>query len=758
MAFSEKESMNTETAMINEQPEIISVLLIEDNPVEARLIREMLARPGRHQVKLTHVERLDEGLQCLDVGEIHIVLLDLGLPDSQGLDTLSRTSAQAPELPIIILTGLNDDSSALLAIRRGAQDYLVKGQIDTNLLMRSVQYAIERKQSELALRASEERFRRIIEKNADGIVIVGRDGIVRFVNPAAEHLFDRQAEELLDYSFGFPVPARETVEIDIVRKDGETAVAEMRTVDMDWEGEKAYLVTLRDVTEIHRARKRLELLANLVENASYVMIFIVSPDGQILECNVLASNTFGYSEDEMLANGIDDLFKPGAYQGWEEIAGYVGQKGSWRGELMAMGKNGREFPVDIAASRSKGEEMESANIICFIRDVSKEKEIDRMKSEFISSASHEMRTPLTSIKNAVDLILKRKAGEITDVQEKFLCMAQRNIERFASLIDELLDISRIELGKMRLNYTEMDIRASIENVMNMFRSAADEKSISLQMDMHPNLPTIYADVSRIEEVIINLVGNAIKFTPDNGAVTVAAHEEEVSDMLEGLKGFLDISTTDTGVGIPEKEIDHIFDRFYQVESSLSVHKKSGSGLGLAIAKYVVEAYGGKIRCKSREGQGSTFSFTIPVIDEEQVLIRILNDELCRARQSQQALSVLIFKKEDYAELMETHGEEECKRTLKTVKDTILKGRVKKTDTVVLAPTRGEILLILPETDGSDARIAQKRIGEYLASNETTVEENSYRPSFISGTATFPGDGTSAEELVDRARKQLKIEY
>jgi PAS domain S-box-containing protein/diguanylate cyclase (GGDEF)-like protein len=726
--------------------------------VDARLIRKMLARAGHHEVKLTHAERLDEGLKCLSMEKFDIVLLDLGLPDSQGLDALSRTSAQAPELPIIILTGLNDDSSALLAIRGGAQDYLVKGQIDTNLLMRSVQYAIERKQSELALRASEERFRMIIEKNADGIIIVGRDGAVRFVNPATERLFGRQAEELLDHSFGSPVIGGETAVIDIIRKDGERAMAEMRSVELQWEGESAYLASLRDITEISKARKRVDLLANLVENASYVMIFVVGADGQIMECNALAGNTFGFSNDEMLARSIDALFKPGAYEGWEKIANDVKQEGSWRGELVAVCKDGREFPVDMAVSRSGDKDMETANMICFIRDVSKEKEIDRMKSEFISSASHEMRTPLTSIKNAVDLILKRKAGEITDVQERFLSMAQRNLDRFASLIDTLLDTSRIESGKLRLNYTEMDIRACIENVMNMFKSAADEKSISLNTNIEPDLPTIYADVSRIEEVIINLVNNAIKFTPEQGTVTVEVHElEEAPEMPEGVKGFLNISVTDNGIGIPQEEIGRIFDKFYQVESSLSVHKKSGSGLGLAIAKYVVEAHGGKIRCKSKEGEGSTFSFTLPVIDQEQVVYKTLTDEVSKARQQQKALSLVIFKIKNFEHLLEVYGRKGGEEALNTAKKAIIKGGIKKTDTVAVSSLDGEILLLMPDTDATEASIGQKRINKYIAEIEIAVNDTRFRVSFSVGVASFPEDGGSAEELVDRARKQLNID-
>jgi len=736
----------------------IKILLIEDNTGDARLIQEMLIEAGSNQSDLERCDRLSAGLERINSGGVDALLLDLGLPDSNGIDTFLRVYAQAPEVPTVVLTGLNDAQLAAKLVSSGAQDYLVKGQFDDNLLMRTIRYSIERKRSEKVMRESEARFRSLIEKNADGIVIVDNDGRTVFVNPAAEALFKRTADELVGEASGFPLVAGGIAEIDIIQKGGEIAIAQMRSAEIEWEGKMAYLASLRDVTEISRARKKIDLLAKLVENASYVMIFIVGADGQIMECNALSNSTFGYPKGEMLAKGLDELFKWRADKGWEEIANCVGQKGNWRGELVAMSKDGKEFPVDMAASRSNDEEYGNTSIICFIRDVSKEKEIDCMKSEFISVASHEMRTPLTSIKNAVDILVKRKAGEITDAQGKFLSMAKRNIDRLAELINNILDISKIESGTMEWNYTELDIGDCIKHALDLCKDLADEKSISLKMNIDPTLPTTYADVSRIEEVIINLVGNAIKFIADQGTVTVEVHEVgEVPDMPEGVKGFLNISVTDNGFGIPEEDIDHVFDKFYQVESSLSVQKKSGSGLGLPISKYTIEAHGGIMQCKSKESEGSTFSFTLPILDEGQVFYKTFNKKLSNARQQQKALSLVIFKKKGFKQLLEVYGKKECEEALNTAKEAIIKEGVKKTDTVAVSPLDGEILVLMPDTDSMGAQTVQKRIEDYITGNKNLIEGKSYRPTFISGMATFPEDGTSAEELVDRARKQLNID-
>jgi diguanylate cyclase (GGDEF)-like protein len=430
---------------------------------------------------------------------------------------------------------------------------------------------------------------------------------------------------------------------------------------------------------------------------------------------------------------------------------------------VAMGKDGKEFPVDMAVSKSRNEEREDDNTICFVRDVSKEKEIDRMKSEFIALASHEMRTPLTSIKNAVDILVKRKAGEITDAQGKFLSMAKRNIDRLAELINNILDISRIESGIMEWTYTELDIGDCIKHALDLCKDLADEKFISLKMNIDPTLPTTYADVPRIEEVMINLVGNAIKFIPDQGTVTVEVHEVgEVPNMPEGVKGFLNISVTDNGLGIPEEHIDHVFDKFFQVELSLSVQKKSGSGLGLPISKYTIEAHGGTIQCKSKKGEGSTFSFTLPILDEGQVFYKTFNEKLSKARQQQKALSLVIFKKKGFKQLLEVYGKKECEEALNTAKEAIIKEGVKKTDTVAVSPLDGEILVLMPDTDGTEASIAQKRMNKYIAEIEIAVNGTRFRASFSAGVATFPEDGgcdsMSAAHWGISAIKVWKLSY
>lgn len=248
--------------------------------------------------------------------------------------------------------------------------------------------------------------------------------------------------------------------------------------------------------------------------------------------------------------------------------------------------------------------------------------LERLKSEFISIVSHELRTPLTSIKNSLDIMLSGKCGEVTEAYEKFLTMAKRNSQRLSGIINDLLDLSKIEAGKMDYHFKNMNVNSVIEYVKSALSVLAKDKKITITTEEDENLPEISADSQRLEQVLTNLVSNAIKFTPEGKNITIKSElinaqniktNESFMPVIEKLDGYyVMVSVKDEGIGMAEENLLHAFDKFAQIENSLS-RKVGGSGLGLPIAKQLIEAHKGAIWCESELDKGSTFHFTVPII-------------------------------------------------------------------------------------------------------------------------------------------------
>ena len=629
------------------------ILIVDDDESARKALTLIFSEKGYE------LETAGTGRQAIEKARerfFNIALLDIKLPDMEGVELIAPLKEVHPDMVMIMITAYASLETAVRALNAGASAYITKP-LNMDEVLATVREALikqhmvmenkrlyevaqqeltERKRVEEALKTSRANFHSIVEMASEGIIIVDQEGIVRFMNPSAEVLLGRPAEEYLGELFGFPLMSDGTIEIDIRLKGGEIGIAEVRVIETTWQGEACHLISLIDITVIKTAEETLKK-----------------------------------------AN--------------EELA-----------------------------------------------------RLSQIKADFISTASHELRTPMTSIKNAIDIILRRKAGDVTEVQERFLSMAIRNIDRLANLLNDLLDISRIEAKKWKLYFSKMHIRHCIENAINTVKPLANEKSITLETIIDPDLPPTYSDSARIDEVIINLLGNAIKFTSDNGTITIHVSQiENLSGTSGAREQFLCVSVIDNGVGIPEDSIDHVFERFYQVEKSLSAKKQRGSGLGLSICKNIVEAHGGTIQCKSKEGEGSTFSFTIPINNIEKRFYNGLDEELLRAGNEDKALSILLCKIYESEQFSKVYDNREPEEALQLVKDKIMKGKVKKTDIIVGSPVDGELLLIMSDTDSREATIVKKRIEEYV-----TVD----CPPFMVSTATFPKDGSSAKDMVAFARK------
>lgn len=581
--------------------------------------------------------------------------------------------------------------------------------------------------------------------------VIGRCKVEAFFPPAFVHGGDLQGRvrELLE-------AGRVTFDTDQLRASGETFPAHVHLVlTRDRDGHVVgFVAVAQDLTERQRAEAAVKrasaqgLLAHLVENARYDMIFVASPEGRVLECNAVARDTFHHPRREMLDLGMGDLLAFGASGQWRDVARAVAAEGHWRGAVTGCRKGGPTFPADLVVSRPPGEE----HMICVVRDVSREKEIDRMKSEFIAIASHELRSPLTSIKNAVDIILDGRAGRVSEAQDKFLRMAERNIDRVGKLVGDLLDLSKIESGQIHLAPVALEAHAVAERVAATLKPLADKKGVALRLAVPEGLPRFLADAARTEQVLINLGDNAVKFTPAGGTVTFRAAPAAPAAPADpadpaGPAAFLAWSVADTGVGIPPDQAAHVFERFYQAEATLSGEPRTGSGLGLAICKDIVESHGGTIGMESEPGRGTTVRFTLPLADPEAAFRERLEGRLAAARRRNLPLSILAVRIPGFERIRAERGQAACDEVLRAVEALVEPLRRRRSDALEPWPARGELVLALPDTgrDGADA--VRARIEAALRGGAGTL---GCAPAV--GAATFPGDGATAADLLAVARR------
>ena len=245
---------------------------------------------------------------------------------------------------------------------------------------------------------------------------------------------------------------------------------------------------------------------------------------------------------------------------------------------------------------------EFLGVVTVLRDITKEVEADRAKSEFVSNVSHELRTPMTAIKGYTDLLYAGAVGEVNENQKKFLEIIRNNAERLTALINDLLDISRVETGRVRFEPKPIQIGDVIADVVNALAGQAEAKQQSLTYRVAGGLPDVMGDRDRLNQVLTNLVGNSIRYTPNGGRIEVRAYLVE---------GAVRVDVEDTGIGIAPEDLGRIFERFYRADDPL-VQEVGGTGLGLPIVKMFVEMHGGRIWVESERGKGSTFTFILPV--------------------------------------------------------------------------------------------------------------------------------------------------
>ncbi len=366
----------------------------------------------------------------------------------------------------------------------------------------------------------------------------------------------------------------------------------------------------------------------------------VDGSGRIVLVNSQAERLFGYRREELLGKSVEILM-PERFRERHPAhrAGYCAHSvirpmGSGL-DLRALRADGTEFAVDINLSPFMGES--GPGVICVIRDVTDRKAVEeqikmlnqsleqrtkdlavtnteleirnrevekanRLKSNFLATMSHELRTPLNSIIGFSDLLDEQTAGPLTQKQARFVAHIKQSSRHLLALIDDILDLSKIEAGRLELKYEHFPMSIATAEVLSTVRPLAAAKRIELDVDLSEDI-TLFADRVRLKQVLYNLLTNAIKFTPSGGRVRMVAKSKE---------SLVCVSVVDTGIGIPKAEQESIFEAFHQLPATTE-GVREGTGLGLSITKLLVEQHGGKIWVESEPGKGSRFDFTIPML-------------------------------------------------------------------------------------------------------------------------------------------------
>ncbi|MDO8885393.1 response regulator [Candidatus Oleimmundimicrobium sp.] len=276
-------------------------------------------------------------------------------------------------------------------------------------------------------------------------------------------------------------------------------------------------------------------------------------------------------------------------------------------QAITNGSNRKIIQIKTSSILNKNNEF--LGYVKSIRDITAEKEISQLKNEFISTVSHELRTPLTSIKGYIDLLLEQEAGNVNQTQREFLSIVKQNNDRLVVLINDLLDISKIESGRVHLRIKSYNLAEILAEVVNTFKTLANQKKQIIKLRISKNLPKIAADRDKMSQVMANLISNAIKYTPTGGTIKIGTKRND---------SRVEIYVTDTGIGVSPEDQKNLFTKFFRVDNSLT-REIGGTGLGLSICKKIIELHGGKIWVDSELGKGSTFTLSIPIyeiIEEE----------------------------------------------------------------------------------------------------------------------------------------------
>ena len=643
-------------------------LLIEDNPGDARLIEAMLRDEPDADVAVRHAGTLADATERVREGAVDVALVDLSLPDSFGLDTVSAVRTLLPDTPLIVLTGTRDEAVIADALRLGAQDYLVKGSVDGSTLARAIRYAIGRHESDRAMRKSEERHRVILQTALDGYVLVDAEGRLLEVNEAYAQMSGYDMQELLTMHLAdlediesaddtasriekIIVTGEDRFESRHRRKDGRLFYVEVSVRTQSADG-GTMVAFLRDITERKRAEEELRRseakYRTITENISDV-VWIMDPETlTFLYVSPSVEKLRGFTSEEVMASPMDaaltsesaEVVRGAIDQRLARlVSGLVPSDHSYTEELEQPCKDGSTVWTEVVTSFHLNAETGRPEVHGVTRDITERRqaavelreseqrlaalntslevvvaertaelshvvdeltEANEAKVRFLRSMSHELRTPLNSVIGFSSILMTGMAGEVNEEQGRQLGMINNSGMHLLALVNDVLDLSSIQSGRVDVRLEPIEVGALVANVVESVEPAASAKGLELTCVVSDPEPRLTSDPTKVRQILLNLLGNAIKFT-EEGGISVRVSEHSF--------GLVLFTVTDTGPGIALEQQRLIFGEFERGRNHPATLE--GTGLGLAISRGLAGALGGSLDLESEVGEGSTFTLTLP---------------------------------------------------------------------------------------------------------------------------------------------------
>lgn len=601
----------------------LRILLFEDNAADADLVAEYLDL-SKLDYTTTTVKRLADGIKLLNKTSFDIVLLDLSLPDSRGIDTLRAVMDVASDEVIIVLTGADDEQLSLEALQVGAQDYLFKDRLSGEVLRRSIRYAMERSNllrrleahnSEIQYR--EALLRRIFDANTDAMLILTPEYEIKFLNPSAATLLEAEPDRLVGEIFPFEVTSGEASELEIPDVNDSTRIVELAAVDLIWEGESALLVILRDITkrrnaelDLKREKERLSVTLDSIADA----VIATDQSGAVERLNEEAAKLTGVSNSNAVGQPIEKVLKlkhpktgknikdPTSSlmdQDFAEVSTKLG--------LPLERADGEMLNVTAETRCILDDEGKRHGCVTVLRDITLQKrtEDELFKAEKLHSISllaggiaHDFNNMLTAILGNISMVrIELDEGHQHSTK---LIAAENAALQAKSLTQQLLTFSKGGAPVLEVTTVSEMVEESAQFILR-------GSNVNCTVEKDDDLWSVDADKGQISQVVNNLIINADQAMPDGGTIAIRirnlrVRHSEVPALSSG--EFVCIEVRDDGTGISPENLKKIFDPYFTT-------KKEGNGLGLASSYSIINSHKGTITADSAVGHGSIFRVYLP---------------------------------------------------------------------------------------------------------------------------------------------------